>query len=351
MNLDNVVLVRVMGHLPLNGELVPSCEGQRLELEKTSDFQSYIRKEVQKELEKKLGRPLFLTVDSPDNELLKEAMKDYLILTGAFYTSTLSFSLNGIVPDDNTCEFSKQPLAVIDPIKNHPDVKFINIEAIDTTSVGKMKVSQDAILVINAEFFKSLSDEIKINLTSNYKIELFNGTLNDAVDATLKKYNYPSLPLKQKKEMQNIDACPERESMIDFMDKFAESITASRLTQQKIRQLVSFYNEGDKIANEVLVGDFYKNAKIEEYYKHQLYSFLIQKAESLGIPVTDEEKYYIFTSFSNAEEVMTRITSELIKAYGGLEGFKAFIHEYNNHCINNYLTNDEIINLSGDTRK
>ena len=351
MNLDNVALVRVMSHLPLNGEIIPSCEGQRLEYEKTSDFQSYIRKRVQKELEQKLGRNLVLYVDSPDAILLEETMKDYLVFKGAFYTSTLSFSLNGIVPDDNTSEFSKQPLAVIDPIKNHTDKIFINIEAIDTTIVGKIKVSKEAILVINAVYYESLSDEEKINLNSNYKLELFNGSLNEAIDSTLKKYNYPSLPLKQKNEMQNIDECPERESMINFMDNFAESVTASRLTQQKIRQLVSFYNEGDKIANEVLVGDFYKNQTVEEYYKNQLYQFLIEKSESLGISVTDDEKFYIFTTYSNGEEAMERITGELINAYGGIEKFKSFISEYNDYCIDNYLTNEQIISLNNEGRK
>jgi len=351
MNLENVALVRVMSHLPLNGEIIPPCEGQRLEYEKASEFQSYIRKKVQMELEQQLGRSLVLYVDSPDDILLKEKMKEYLVLNGAFYTSTLSFALNGIVPDDNTCEFSKQPLAVIDPIKNHTDKRFINIEAIDTTIVGKINVSKDAILVINADYYQSLSDEEKLNLISNYKIELFNGNLSNAIDATLKKYNYPSLPLKPKNDMQNIDECPERESMIDFMDKFAESVTASRLTQQKIRQLVSFNNNGDKIANEVLVGDFYKNLRVEEYYKHQLYQFLIDKAESFGITVTDDEKFYIFTSYSNGEEAMERITGELIKAYGGIEGFKSFIKEYNDYCVNNYLTNEEIVSLNGEGRK
>ena len=40
MDINNVVLVRVMNHLPLNGELIPSCESERLIYDEKSDFWS-----------------------------------------------------------------------------------------------------------------------------------------------------------------------------------------------------------------------------------------------------------------------------------------------------------------------
>ena len=43
MNIDNVVLVRAMNNLPLNGELVPSCEGQRLVNDHKSDFYYFMK--------------------------------------------------------------------------------------------------------------------------------------------------------------------------------------------------------------------------------------------------------------------------------------------------------------------
>lgn len=350
MNIDNVVLVRAMSHLPLNGELIPSCEGQRLEFEKTSEFKSYIQKLVEQKLEAQLGRSLVLYVDSPDAILMDKMMEEYRILKGAYYTSTLSFSLNGLVPDDNTCEFSKLPLAVIDPIKNHTNANFVNIEAIDTTVKGRMQVSDDAILVINKSLYNSLSDEIKMNLTSNYKIELFDGDLKNAVNATLIKYNYPTLPLKQRIEEKNIGDCPERESMIDFLDIFAKTVGASRCRLQQLYMNNIFHDEVDQKAHDKIKDDFENNLKIVEHYKYQLYSFLISKAESFGIEITDEEKYYLFTEYAAGGLAMQRITSELIKSYGGLENFIAFIQEYNEHVINNYLSNDQIISLEGDTR-
>lgn len=351
MNLDNVVLVRAMSHLPLNGELIPSCEGKRLVFEKTSDFSDYIQELIEKELERKLGRPLVLYYESPDALLRDKMLEEYRILTGAYYTSSLSFSLNGIAPDDNTCNFSVLPLAVIDPIKNHTDANFVNVDVIDTTIKGRRQVSSDAILVINEEFFNSLSDEIKTNLANYYKIEFCGSNLKEGIDATLKKYNYPSLPLKQEREEDNIGECPERESMIGFENSFAKSVGASRLRLQQFYTCEIFAVDIDQLAHEKVGMDFYNNLIINEYYRHQLYNFLIAKAESFGIDVTDEEKYYIFTEYINGIEAMKKITSELIDAYGGLLNFKAFIKEYNEYAMNNYLTNDQIIALKGDTRK
>ena len=44
MNIDNVVLVRAMNNLPLNGELILSYEGQRLVTDNKSEFYYFIIK-------------------------------------------------------------------------------------------------------------------------------------------------------------------------------------------------------------------------------------------------------------------------------------------------------------------
>ncbi len=351
MNIDNVVMVRAMSHLPLNGELIPSCEGVRLEYEKMSDFNSFLQNVVEQELEKQLGRPLNLYYESPDALLRDKILTEYRILKGAYYTSTLSFSLNGIVPDDNTCEFSKLPIAVIDPIKNHQTANFVNINQIDTTIKGRLKVSPDAILVIDEDLYNSLNDDIKMNLASNYKIELFKGDLKTAINNTLHKYNYPSLSLSDRVSKNYIEDCEEKESMLNFIDEFAKIFKLSKLRLDFLYRTPKFYEEENQIAHDKVNDDFYDNLKVEKYYKHQLYRFLITKADNLGILITDEEKIYLFTERPEGKEAMERITFELINAYGGLENFKSFINEYNEFAKNNYLTNDEIIRLNGDTRK
>lgn len=131
--------------MPLNGELIPSCEGKRLVNDKKSDFHYFMRKCIRDNLEHQLGRDLVLFEESPDYQLMENMMKDYYALTGGYYTTTLSFALNGLVPDDINNKFTDMKTAVLEPIKNQINADFITIETIDTTIKGKIKISNEAI--------------------------------------------------------------------------------------------------------------------------------------------------------------------------------------------------------------
>jgi len=349
MNLDNVVLVRAMSHLPLDGELIPSCEGQRLVNDQQSEFYYFIRRCVQTNLENEIGRSLdFFSPESHDEELMNNMMNNYLVLTGDYYTTTLSFSLNGLVPDDMNNNFSNMKLAILEPLRNQTEADFVNIETIDTTVKGRMQLSDEAMLVIDKEIFASLSEEEQINLSDNFKIRLFEGELRDAVNNTLRDNGYPVLPLIQKREIKNIDECPERESMLLFEDRFAESVGASRL---RLQDLTITYGGGTKIdenAHNKIAEEHPNTLMVQEYYKNQLYSFMLNKTESFGISVTDEEKFYLFTDYDPGIDAMQRITTELITSYGGIENFQVFIQDYNQHVRDNYLTNQQIISLANN---
>lgn len=253
MNINNVAMVRAMNHIPFDGELIPSCEGKRLVPDKNSDFAYFMRDIIRKELEKRLGRSLNLWEDTEDKKLFEETLSNYATLTGDYYTTTLSFSLNGMVPDDINNNFTDMKIAVIDSIRNYKDADFITIETIDTTIKGRVKVSNEAILLIEQNLFQSLNEEQKSNLVNNYQLKLFTGSLREAVDKTLKESNYPVLPLIQKREKKNIEDCPERESMLEFEDQFAMAVKASRL---RLENLTIKYGgstiEADQIAHEKL---------------------------------------------------------------------------------------------------
>lgn len=351
VNIDNVVLVRAMNNLPLNGELVPSCEGKRLVNDHKSEFYYFVRRCVKSGLEQKLGRELVLYPDSPDYELMESVMRDYSILTGDYYTTTLSFSLNGLVPDDINNQFTNMKLAVLEPIKNQTKADFVTIETIDTTVKGRMKLSDEAMLVVEHEFFSQLSKEEQANLMSHFKIKLFEGDLKDAINSTLSENGYPVLPLIQKREKKNIEECPEKESILDFEDKFSVAVGASRL---RLQQLTFMYGGGDgvdAVAHDKLSEEHDNNLKVEDYYKNQLYDFMLKKAATLGIEISDEDKYYLFTDFQTGTEVMQQTVVSLINAYGGLENFQQFIIEYNNYVKNNYLTNQQIIETLDNKKK
>lgn len=349
MNIENVVLVRAMGHLPLDGVLLPSCEGKYLIPNEKDAYYYFIRKEIQKLLEKELGRSLNVWEDD-DKALLENALKNYLPLTST-YTSTLSFSLNGLVPDDMNNKFSDMKIAVLDPIKYHQNEDYVNIDAIDTTIKGNITCSEESILVIEKDYFLSLSEDIKTNLMSHYKVEIFTGSLKDAVSNILQKYNYPSIPLIQKKESNDILDCEEKESMIDFENSFAQTSNASRLKLQQLYMYpISTMTGVDAIAAEKVQSDFNKNLIVEKYYKDKFYEYLISIAESYGLVLNDEEKFYLFSEFSNGEEVLKKIMAFLIQTRG-IDNLGLIIQEYNHYIIENYISNDEIVSLSGDSRK
>lgn len=346
MNIDNVVLVRAMNNLPLNGDLVPSCEGDILVIDNKSDFYYFMRDCIREDLQERLGRTLDLFKDSPDEQLMNDIVNNYSILTGGYYTTTLSFALNGLVPDDMNNQFTDMKMAVLEPIRNQTDADFVTIETIDTTVKGKMKTSAAAILTIEREFFSQLSPEIQENLKTNFNVRVFDGDLKEAVSDALRENGYPVLPLIQSREMKNIDECPEKESMLAFEDDFSQIVGASRL---RLQNLTFMYGGGDKIdqiAHDKISEEHNNTLLVTEYYKKQFYGFMLDKAESFGIQVSDEERFYLFSNYQEGTEVMKKITTSLIEKYGGLEKFQVFIREYNQYAQNNYLTNQQIVELS-----
>ena len=78
---------------------------------------------------------------------------------------------------------------------------------------------------------------------------------------------------------------------------------------------------------------------------------MLKKAVSLGVEISDEDKYYLFTNFQEGTDIMKKITISLINAYGGLENFKQFIYEYNSYIRNNYLTNEQIVETFDNKQK
>ena len=204
MNIEEVVLVRARNKLPIEGELIPSCEGVYLKFDTLGAFPSTIRNIVKRDLENKLGRPLVLFAESEDAILLDKEMEKFYPYTSS-YTSTLSFSLNGLVPDDINNKFSEMKCAVIEPIKYHTDADYLNVSVIDTTTKGRMALSNEAILVCDEATFRSYSKEQQEFLLGRYHVELFTGSLKEAVNNTLRKYNYPVLELNQNKSKSKIN--------------------------------------------------------------------------------------------------------------------------------------------------
>ena len=112
MNIDNVVLVRAMSYVPLNGELIPSCDAKTLRPDQQLEFTHYIKRKIRQEIVEHVEQPLTIT---EKEALIDKIMEKYRILIPEHYTSTLSFALNGMVPDDRNNNFRNMCVAVLEP--------------------------------------------------------------------------------------------------------------------------------------------------------------------------------------------------------------------------------------------
>lgn len=348
MNLDNVVLIRAFNYLPLNGEIVPSCDGKYLIPDVTSEFSMIMREKIKKALERELKRELDPN-DKVDRYGIEKYASEYYPLTSS-YSSIISFSLNGLAPDNEQYTFSNMKVAVIDPIKSHLDADFVNINPIETTIKGKLKVSPDAILVIERKLFESLSSEEKSNLMSHYKLEVFNCSLSEAVNATLLKYNYPVLPLVNERKCDYILDCTEKKSMLEFQRNFAQSVNASLLTIDQLLSHLIFLNKIDYYAADKINKEYRKDIIIYEYYRNKLFGFLETKAAIYNLFLTEEEKRILYSGNEKTDPILRQFITKMIHSIG-LTKFKILIQEFNQSITEDFLTNTEILALNGESRK
>lgn len=120
------------------------------------------------------------------------------------YNPYILFSLNGLVPDDSEVGFANNTFnnklcAIIEPAKHHID-QIKSIEPTDTALLGDIKLSNEAIILINEGLYKSLTEEEKQRLHSNgCTIYVFNGLLKDAIKHVFddKGYQFETLSLSR----------------------------------------------------------------------------------------------------------------------------------------------------------
>lgn len=341
LNLENTVLVRAYkNYIPYSKIIRPSCEEKYLNYDSTSDYRSIIQKEFIKEYQKQTGKTLNIW-EEENYKIIDESIKNLLPLSST-YVSTLSFSINGLVHDDMNNFFSEYNVCIIEPLKYHTSDDFINFNVNDTTIKGSIELSSEAILVIKKEYYESLKEEEKAQLNSIYKINLFEGSLKEAVDTTLKDNNYPSLNLINKRELKYIEDSEEKQSALQFINKFAEDNKLSKLRLFDIYTSPFMELEEDKEAQSKLVDEIENINKIKIYYRNNFYDYLIKIAKDNGMELDEMSEYYLKSEYSNSIDVLEEIVKYILEKVG-FNKYSKLINEYNKQLIENYKTNSEII--------
>ena len=137
MEIKDIMLVRATNKtIPFNGEILPSSMSMALRKAGICDYMDIMRK-IFTEHQAVKGITYKLFTSDEDRARYERDIAPFVPYEGQ-YTSTVSFSFNGLVPDDMNNRFSNYGVAVLDPLVSHLDEDFVNVHVIDTTIKGGM---------------------------------------------------------------------------------------------------------------------------------------------------------------------------------------------------------------------
>ena len=336
MNLDNVVLVRGSSNLPLMGMIIPFNGGIN---DKNSDFVRIVRRLVKEKLESYIGETLDLSKED-DKEFFEDIVTKWYPLSSGNHPY-LNFSLNGLNPEDKN-----KTVAVIDPIKYHQTDEFITVSLKQTIIKSTFHLSKEAIVFVEEERFRAYSQTIQDDLSANYNLELYTGSLEEAINSTLQKHNYPILPLT------NIEGQEIGESAILFQEQFATQVGASNLSLEELSSNpLEKFESRDLIAAEKIKSHNEKNAQRLLFYRDKFYEFLLQKLEIKEEFLSDQDKNDLFSQGEASVKVLEILINKLMGHYGGLNGLKALVSDFNNNVYFHLSMEDEPNLENAETRK
>ena len=342
LDLNNAMLTRAYkNYIPQNKVLKPSCEEKYLNYEITSDYKDVIRKIFIKEYEKKHKKVLNIWNDD-DHKIINEGIK-FLLPLSSTYVSTLSFSINGLVHDDTNNFFSSYNVCILEPLKYHLNDNFLNFNVNDTTIKGSITLSDEAMILINKEYYNTLTKEEKENLRQIYKIYIFEGPLKEAVNKVLQENNYPSLNLINQKKSKYIEDSEVKESALEFINSFAKENHLSKLRLFDIYTSPFLENEADITAASKVKDEAQLIYEIKIYYRNKFYEYLLDLVTLYGLDLNDTEKYYLMSKYANSKKVLEKIVTYLVEKLG-FDKYQEIIEKYNKHIIENYESNEKIIN-------
>ena len=322
MNIKNIAIVRATDVIPFDGIIVPISEAPYISKNLTVDFKFEIS-----DLLKSEG--IIPPIDYSrfdDKEYMEEMdtkkekiIKDYIPYTSTFNSMVL-FSLNGLVPDDrengfgnNT--FSNKQCAIIDSLSSHID-EIISLNPVDTAIKGKVKLSKDAVILIEKKTYDSLSIEEK-NKLSRFNVILFEGTLKEAVELYLSSsQRYTSEKLSLTSEKKGYLDSPTSEKLKETINEIAEERKISTALHLNILRHITDKNEKLKaVENEAE-----NMIEIRKYYQNEFYKFLFSE-----MPVEEELQYDLLTS--NSTYYIKELCNS-IKNFG-LENYKNICYKFN----------------------
>lgn len=348
MNINNIALVRATSIIPFDGLVKPLSDDRYLTKNIADEFSGAISSLLEEE---GIMPPQDYQKTFEDDTYYDSYVRECAQITKEYlpyvsdYNSIVLFSINGLCPDDSehgfgNNTFSNKPVAIIEPLKHHID-ETISLVPTDTAIKGTVKLSKEAIILINKDYFDKLTEEEKNHLLSlPLKITLFSGNLKESVQKELQEQGINPEELSLSSQTKGIKDSETSDELKELIDKL---ISEHNLSNKKYFNLITARN-GEEIPKYDLVKDEYPNAiKIYEHYIEQFLSALLT---FLNAP--DNMKIKLHRSLHN--NIYMKQIAELIKA-NGLPKYKDFLDSYNanleNQRVNGILpTPNEILGIT-----
>ena len=345
MTIDNLALVRATNVIPFDGIMRPISETCYLKKNFNLEFSRAMRDML---VEEGIVPPFDFSRFGDDdyidnyNKNVLSIVRDY-IPYNSDYNSMILFSINGLVPDDNEVSFgnntfSNKKCAVIDSLTDHID-QVVSLVPTDTAVKGSIKLSPNAIILIERNYFDSLSENMRKQLFSNScSVETFEGNLKDVVsDRLAKTERYIPEELSLSRTSGGYKDSETKTMTIDTINKVALDYNIAQVLHFDV--LTANNDQLDKLKD---VEDEYKHVmEVTNYYQDLFFNHLFN-----AMPVDEGLQDAVLNNPNSS--VYLRELCNTIKSFG-LDNYKNIVMNYNHELeskqrTGELLTPDEIVN-------
>lgn len=354
MNLKNVAAVRATNIIPFDGIIKPLSNVPYLHKVIGVEYSA----RMSDLLHKKGIIPLLDYSRMFENDYYDTKVKEASDITKEYlpylsdYNSMVLFSLNGLCPDDNehgfaNNTFSNKKCAIIDSLEHHIN-QVISLNPTDTAIKGNVHLSEEAIILIEENYYVSLEDAQKEMLANlNLKVKTFNGSLKDAV------YNELSMSGKYIPEELSLSASTGGFKYSDTSGSQLENIKEITqfygLSQKKYYDLITSRDKTISKYEEVC-NEFENAVIVQEYYTRLFLELLLRELHASEYMIQQLENRSNLYNKNYMESIMI-----LIEEYG-IDNYKKFVDAYNRDLEekqknNTLFTPQEIVDNYNQTKR
>ena len=154
----------------------------------------------------------------------KKKLEEQLSIYELIGRDTIHFCINGLVGDHAFNSFGGRPYTIIEPLKYHIEDK--NLETLrveDTFFSDRVNLSDEAVLIINEEFYNSIKDDPNyVSELESYNIYLYKGDNQSlAVAEVLNELGYDSFSVNSHGYVNGLKSTEKAHDMYDFINNYA----------------------------------------------------------------------------------------------------------------------------------